>query len=232
MSLTDPSYIDALWERATPAEREEMRRLLDSDLAQHLWRAQVGRQSEAADSQADIIGYGGSAGGGKSDLIAGLALTEFDRSVIFRREKTQTEGIVQRMTEILGSTDGYNSQKSVWRTETQGQERLIEFGGLDNPTDHQRWQGRAHALKAYDEVTEMREFQVRFTMGWTRTSKPGQRLLRLLTFNPPTTAEGRWVIKFFAPWLDERHPRPAKPGDLRYFTRGPLGDQVLRPVAR
>lgn len=217
-ALTDPSHLEALWEAATPAEKEELRRLLDSDLAEHIWRAQVGRQSEAADCTADILGYGGSAGGGKTDLIAGLALTDFDRSAIFRREKAQTEGIIQRMAEILGSTDGLNSQKAIWKTTVGGLDRLIEFGGLDNLDDHQRWQGRAHSLKAYDEATEMREFQVRFTMGWARTSRPGQRVLRLLTFNPPTTNEGRWVIKFFGPWLDDMHPNPAKPGELRWFT--------------
>ena len=217
-NFTDPAYLDALWEAATPEEREEIRRLLDSDIAEHVWRAQVGRQSEAADAKVDILGYGGSAGGGKSDLIAGLALTEFDRSVVFRREKAQTEGIIQRLTEILGSTDGFNSQKAIWKCHVGGEDRLIEFGGLDNLTDHQRWQGRPHSLKAYDEATEMREHQVRFTMGWARTSRPGQRVLRLLTFNPPTTQEGRWVIQFFAPWLDNMHHRPAKPGDLRWFT--------------
>lgn len=218
MTFADPAHLDALWEAATPQEREEIRRLLDSDLSEHIWRAQVGRQSEAADCTADVLGYGGSAGGGKTDLIAGLSLTEFDRSVIFRREKAQTEGIIQRLTEILGGSDGFNSQKAIWKAQVGGIERLIEFGGLDNLTDHQRWQGRPHALKAYDEATEMREFQVRFTMGWARTSRPGQRVLRLLTFNPPTTSEGRWVIDFFGPWINPLHPRPAKPGELRYFT--------------
>lgn len=214
MSLIDPAYIDALWEIATPEEREEIRQLLDNDLAQHIWRAQVGRQSEAADSVAFITGYGGAAGGGKSDLIAGLALTEHQRTAIFRREKTQTEGIIQRLTEILGTTNGYNSQKSAWRIDN----RLIEFAGLDNPTDHQKWQGRPHDLKAYDEVTEQREAQVRFTMGWTRSNDPNQRCRVLMTFNPPTTTEGRWVISYFAPWLDPNHPNPAKPGELRWFT--------------
>jgi len=214
MSLIDPAYIDALWDIATPEEREEIRQLLDNDLAQHIWRAQVGRQSEAADSVAFITGYGGAAGGGKSDLIAGLALTEHQRTAIFRREKTQTEGIIQRLTEILGTTNGYNSQKSAWRMDN----RLIEFAGLDNPTDHQKWQGRPHDLKAYDEVTEQREAQVRFTMGWTRSNDPHQRCRVLMTFNPPTTTEGRWVISYFAPWLDPNHPNPAKPGELRWFT--------------
>jgi hypothetical protein len=39
-----------------------------------------------------------------------------------------------------------------------------------------------------------------------------------MTFNPPTTVEGRWVLKFFAPWLDDKHVNPAKPGELRWFT--------------
>lgn len=211
---TTPAEWERLYQAAPPEMRAEIDALLEADLAKHLWRSQVGRQSEAADSLAFVTGYGGSAGGGKSDLIAGLALTEHQRSVIFRREKVQTEGIIQRMTEIIGSTDGYNSQKSVWRYDG----RLIEFGGLDNPTDHQKWQGRAHDLKAYDEVTEMREAQVRFTMGWTRSSDVDQRSRVLMTFNPPTTAEGRWVIDFFAPWLDDRHPNPAQPGEIRWFT--------------
>jgi hypothetical protein len=210
----DPAEVERLIGRLSDEDRAELEALLEADFAKHLWRAQVGQQSEAADSLAFITGYGGAAGGGKSDLIAGLALTEHKRTAIFRREKTQTEGIIQRLTEILGTTDGYNSQKSAWRVG----ERLIEFAGLDNPTDHQKWQGRPHDLKAYDEVTEQREAQVRFTMGWTRSNDAEQRCRVLMTFNPPTTAEGRWVIDFFAPWLDDKHPHPAQPGELRWYT--------------
>ena len=218
MLPTDPALIDAYLQRATPEEREEIMALLDADMEARLWRAQVGRQSQAADSEADITGYGGAAGGGKTDLIAGLALTEHQRSAIFRREKAQTEGIVQRVTELLGSTEGYNSQKSVWRTTVADVQRLIEFGGLDNPDDHLRWQGRPHDLKAIDEATECREHQVRFVLGWNRTSDPHQRTRGLLTFNPPTTAEGRWVMAYFGPWLDDRFDQPARPGEIRWVT--------------
>jgi hypothetical protein len=58
---------------------------------------------------------------------------------------------------------------------------------------------------------------VRFLLGWLRTTVSGQRCQALLTFNPPTTAEGRWIIQFFAPWLDKKHPNPAEPGELRWF---------------
>jgi hypothetical protein len=212
MELFDPATIERALANLTADERAEFDKLLAAD--PEIWRPQVGRQMEAMLSPADIIGYGGAAGGGKSDLISGLALTQHERTLILRREKTQTEGIIQRLTEILGSSDGYNSQKSQWRLPR----RIIEFGGLDGPTDHQKWQGRPHDLKALDEVTEMREAQARFVMGWNRTSDPTRRTRCLLTFNPPTTTEGRWVIDYFGPWLDDMHPNPAEPGELRWAT--------------
>ena len=209
----------------TAEEMAFLRKVAASDKT--LWRPLPGPQQMAYESKADITGYGGAAGGGKTDLISGLALVKHRRCLVVRREKAQTEGIVQRITEIIGSTDGYNSQKSIWKTDRG----LIEFAGLDNPGDERRWQGRPHDLKAFDEVTEMREGQVRFMMGWIRSSDPDVHCRALMAFNPPTTAEGRWVLKFFAPWLDEAHPNPAKPGELRYFTTI-KGEDVELPDGR
>ncbi|KQE15635.1 terminase [Acinetobacter pittii] len=179
-----------------------------------IWFPLEGPQMAAYLSQADVIGYGGAAGGGKTDLVVGSFLTVHKRSLVVRREKAQTDGIVQRCEEILGHKNGYNSQKSFWNL---GNGRLIEFGGLDNLGDEKRWQGRAHDFKALDEATEIRESQARFVMGWNRSSDPTIKSKCLMTFNPPTTAEGRWVIDYFAPWIKKGHPNPAKPGELRYF---------------
>lgn len=181
------------------------------------WAPLPGPQTFALDSQADIIGFGGAAGGGKTDLICGKALTRHKRVLVLRSEKAQTEGIVQRLTDVIGNTTGYSSLKSAWRTSV-GTQPLIEFGGLADLGDERKWQGRAHDLKALDEVTEMREKQVRFVIGWARSADPKVKVQVLMTFNPPTTTEGRWIIKFFAPWLDRNHPNPAKPGELRWFT--------------
>ena len=63
----------------------------------------------------------------------------------------------------------------------------------------------------------MREIQVRFLLGWLRTTVPGQKCQALLTFNPPTSADGRWIIEFFGPWLNKKHPNPAQPGELRWY---------------
>lgn len=75
----------------------------------------------------------------------------------------------------------------------------------------------------YDEATQMRESDVRYTLTWNRTDIKGQRVRAVLAFNPPTTPEGRWVIKFFRPWLDKQHPNPAKDGELRWFAT--VGDE-------
>jgi len=214
----------------TPEERAELAELVMQDLAARRWMplppkgiSDLSPQAMAWASPADITGYGGAAGGGKTDLIAGLVQDGqlHERALIVRREKAQTDGVVQRLTEIIGSTDGYNSQKSVWRIPGGA---LTEFAGLDNPGDERRWQGRPHDLKAFDEVTEQREHQVRFVMGWTRTNNPNLRARVLMTFNPPTTDEGRWVIAFFGPWLDKTNPLyPTPYGTLRWCAMLPDG---------
>ncbi len=197
-----------------PVDKEFVLALLESQVNDALWSPQLGPQRMAYESTADIVGFGGAAGGGKTDLLCGLSLLKHKRILIVRHEKAQTEGIVQRLTEIVGDTDGYNSQKSIWRTS----DVLMEFTGVKDPGDEKRWQGRPHDLKAFDEVTEMREAQVRFIMGWNRTNDPGIHAQTIMTFNPPTTTEGRWVLKYFAPWLDDKHPNPAVPGELRWYT--------------
>ncbi|MBZ6534028.1 magnesium and cobalt transport protein CorA [Acinetobacter seifertii] len=223
MTKTTDDEILALLAEMDESEIEQYLLTLDEDeqaeIAKLLadapiWFPLEGPQMAAYLSQADVIGYGGAAGGGKTDLIVGSFLTVHKRSLVVRREKAQTDGIVQRCEEILGHKNGYNSQKSFWNL---GSGRLIEFGGLDNLGDEKRWQGRAHDFKALDEATEIRESQARFVMGWNRSSDPTIKSKCLMTFNPPTTAEGRWVIDYFAPWIKKGHPNPAKPGELRYF---------------
>jgi hypothetical protein len=63
-------------------------------------------------------------------------------------------------------------------------------------------------------------------MGWLRTEVVGQRCRVVMCFNPPCTAEGRWVLAYFGPWIDPKHPRPATPGELRWYVTGPDGKEV------
>lgn len=191
---------------------------IDSILAaeQDVWVPLPGPQTEAYESLADIVYFGGSAGGSKTDLLIGMALTHHKRSIIFRREGTQLLAIIDRMTEILRTRNGYNGQDHVWRLPHLG--RQVELGACKDLGDEQKYQGRAHDLKGFDEITHFLESQFRFLCGWLRSVVKGQRCRIMCTGNPPTNQEGQWVIKFWGPWLDDKHPNPAKPGELRWYT--------------
>lgn len=210
-----PAEIQELLKWCTPQEREEVAKILAADKA--LWRPLPGPQSVAYYSEAFVVGYGGAAGGGKTDLGIGKALTQFTQSAIFRREATQLVGILERLTEMLGSRDGYNGQDKIWRVQDGRVRRVVQFGSTPNAGDETKHQGRPKQFLMLDETTNFLESQARFLAGWVRTTIQGQQCQVFMPFNPPTTAEGRWIIPYFAPWLDDKHPVPALPGELRYF---------------
>ena len=396
------------------SRNEELELLLLLERSNKLWEPQPGPQLMAYDSDADELLYGGAAGGGKTDLILGLAHTQHDKTIIFRREFPQLKGIEDRGEEIfppLGAK--YNGGKSFWKFKNG---RQIELGAVQREDDVKKYQGRPHdlicvergtrvkmgdgSLKAvedvqvgdmvltlegpypvtrliplrrdlgvrvsvlgpggvvvaaqtqsrthevltpsgwasydtcgphhggepplvylhrdsgqagvqpcrlppsdagllsprdsedsalagtpthslhkgtyrhpytreirsvvgglgaysvtyeptevidlfdlevavvnnyiseggfvnrncFDEAAHFLESQIRFLTGWNRSSKPGQRCRVVLASNPPTSAEGLWMMRRYAPWLDPRHRNPAKPGELRWFITNEKGE--------
>lgn len=194
-------------------ERSEIDDLLRDETP--LWVPLPGPQTLAYESDADILYYGGSAGGGKSDLLLGLALNEHKHSIIYRRQTTQLIGIqIRLLDEILKNRKGWNGQTDILTLPG----RKVEFGSCNNVGDEIKYQGRPHDLIGFDEVTHFQEQQFRFLCGWLRTTVEGQRVRVVCAGNPPTTVEGRWVVNFWGPWLDDRHPNPARPGELRWYT--------------
>jgi hypothetical protein len=172
----------------------------------------------AALSPADELYYGGAAGGGKSDLLLGLAIIAHRTSIIFRRELAQLTGptgLIERSRQIIGQQGRYNGQEHSWRDLPGG--RSLQFGAMQYERDKARYQGRPRDLTAFDELSEFTESQYRFSIAWTRTTIPGQRCRVVGAGNPPTHSDGQWVIEYFAPWLSEHHPNPAAPGELRWF---------------
>lgn len=199
----------------TPAEQAELDELLTADAP--IWVPQYGPQEMARQSRADIVFYGGQAGGGKTDLLIGLSLTEQEKSIIYRREAVQLVGIEERITTILGTRKGYNSQDGIWHLPLPGMKRSLELGSVKDPGDWIKYQGRPHDFIGFDEICHFLELQVRALIGWKRTDNPKVRQRVIFAGNPPTDSDGEWVIRFFAPWLDPLHPNPAKPGELRWF---------------
>lgn len=199
-------------EGLSPAELKEIDEVITQDLPR--WTPLPGPQWDAYYSPADILFFGGSAGGTKTELLLGLALNEHHRSIIFRREATQLQALIDRLIEIRGTRDGWNEQKLIQRLSR----RQIEFGHCKDLGDEVKYQGRPHDLIAFDEICHFLESQFRFLMTWKRTVRRGQRKRVVCTGNPPTSQEGRWVVDYWGPWLNPRHPHPAKPGELRWYT--------------
>ena len=182
-----------------------------------VWIPNPGPQTAAKETLADELYYGGSAGAGKSSLVVGLAITEHRRSIIFRREYPQIKGLEDEAQRILGSRDGYNAQDKFWRLPLPGNP-ILEFGSCQHEKDVEKYQGRPHDFIAFDEIPQFSEGQYRFLIGWNRTTRPNQRCRIVAAGNPPLTAEGLWVIKYWGAWLDPTHPNPARPGELRWYT--------------
>lgn len=154
-----------------------------------------------------------------SDWIIGQTTTRHRRSIIFRENGTELVGLNNRLRDMLLPRGGiYNGKDSRWTFKRAGGVNCeIELGSFPDMGDEQKYRGRDHDGLYFDEATNMREAQVRFLFAWARTVFPGQRVRIGMTFNPPSTVEGMWLIRFFAPWLDDKHPNPAKPGELRWF---------------
>jgi hypothetical protein len=144
----------------------------------------------------------------------GIALTAQKRSLILRRTNKEASRFIRRFSEMVGHRDGWNGQLSTF---VLPDDRLVEFGGCQLEDDKQKYKGEPKDFIGFDEISDFTETQYRFIIGWNRSAH-GQRCRVICAGNPPTTAEGLWVVQYWAPWLDETYPNPAKPGELRWFT--------------
>jgi hypothetical protein len=124
-----------------PNERQMIAGLVRRATAHCAWSPNPGPQAQAFACEADELFYGGQAGGGKTDLGLGLALTTHRRSLILRRINKDAVKLVERVAQILGHRDGYNGQLQRWRLG----DKLVEFAGCEHEDDKHRFKGDPHS---------------------------------------------------------------------------------------
>lgn len=210
-------------ENASADTRAELEAMAEEETKDLKWIPNPGPQTDAYFSEADEIFYGGQAGGGKSDLMIGLALTQHYRSLILRRLNKEVGGLADRMVEIVGHREGLSMQPTKWRL---SKDRIIDMGGCQMEADKQGYKGNPHDLIGFDEVSDFTETQYTFIIGWNRSANKDQRCRIVATGNPPTRPEGLWVLKRWGAWLDPQHANPAQPGELRWYTTDALGEEI------
>lgn len=154
------------------------------------------------------VGYGGAAGGGKSDALLMAALMYVDQpeygALIVRETFAQLrkrEGLIQRSREWLGGTDAsYNKQDKTW---TFPSGATLEFGYLENEGDEENYQSSAYHYIAFDELTQFREYQYRFLFRSLRRDVDSDIPLRMRSGTNPIGSGLDWVRERF---IDSEDP--------------------------
>lgn len=220
-TIEDLRALERLIGSLSPEKRAELEKLAAPALARR-FTPLPGQQALAYHSLADVLLYGGSAGGGKSFLLNGTAASQHRRSLIVRREASELDGLIADGRVILGEFGSFNGQEKEW---TFDDRRSLKYGGMKEPDDWRKYAGRPRDFMGFDEAAEFLEIQVAALLAWLRSPDPEQRCRMVLATNPPRSVEGEWVIRWFAPWLDPTFPDPAQPGQLRWAIR--VGDEIV-----
>lgn len=155
-----------------------------------------------------------------TDLMLGLVLSDLSphkKSIIFRRSYPELKDIVTRAQEILSGTGARFKAGNQMRFAGLPYGKTLELGSVPSFQSAQKYRGRPHDLKLFDEVCDLPESIYTFLIGWARTTEEGVPVRVVSAGNPPSTSEGEWVIRRWGPWLDPLHPNPAHPGELRWF---------------
>lgn len=155
-----------------------------------------------------------------SDLMLGLALSNLSphkKSIIFRRSYPELKDIVTRAQEILENTDASFRGGNAMRFDNLPFGKSFELGSVPNFGAAQKYKGRPHDLKLFDEVSDISEAIYTFLIGWARTAAEGVPVRIVSAGNPPTNSDGLWVIRRWRPWIDKMHPNPAGPGEIRWY---------------
>lgn len=176
------------------------------------------QQRKALDSPADLVLYGGAAGGGKTFL--GLAMLRLyqKNGIFFRRTYPELEAsAVQDSRALFGSADkDYNGSKHLWEF---GDGCRIKFSHLEREDDVFSHQSAQYDGIVFDEVTHFSESQFVYMLSRLRNPKHPNLRKRILCCTNPGGPGNDWVMRWWADWLDKDAIDPAQPGEVRHYVR-------------
>ncbi len=186
---------------------------------QTIIRPQEGPQEAFLACDADIAGYGGAAGSGKSAALLIEPLRHINNSgfggVIFRRttEDIRNEGAMWDSSfEFYAGLGKPREHNLDWTFPTGAS---VTFKGLQHEKDIYNFQGAQIAFMGFDELTHFTRKQFFYMLSRNR-STCGVRPYIRFTLNPDPDS---WVFEILGPWVDDQHPFfGAEPGEILWFT--------------
>lgn len=181
-----------------------------------------GAQYKFLTSSADIVIYGGGAGGGKS---AGLLLESIRHAknpragcVIFRRTYPQifNEGSLwdtsHKIYPLLGGRPREGDAEWIFPSGYK-----VKFAHLEHETSKKAWDGSQIPLLCFDELTSFSAETFWYMLSRNR-STAGLRPYVRCTCNPDADS---WVADLIAWWIDQEtgYAIPERSGVIRWFVR-------------
>ena len=183
---------------------------------------QAGPQTMFMSSPADIIIYGGAAGGGKTYALLLEALRHKDvkgfGAVIFRHNYNQITaegGLWDASQKIFGQVPDAHARKSPklhWRFDGGSK---LNFAHIEREEDLQSWQGTEIAYIGFDELTHFTKHQFLYMLSRNRSTCGVKPYMRA-TCNPDVDS---WVAEFISWWIDQDtgYPIPERSGQIRWM---------------
>lgn len=190
---------------------------------------QKGAQERFLASKADIVFYGGAAGGGKSygillDPLRHINVKGFN-AVVFRRNSTHIKkagGLLDTSRNIYPLVGGnYRLIDMEWIFNASGINKdnndcsRICFGHLEHEKTVYEWQGAQITALYWDELTHFSRFQFFYMLSRNRSTCGVKPYVRATT-NPDSES---WVRKFIDWWINPETGLaiPERSGVIRWF---------------
>lgn len=184
---------------------------------------QAGPQTMFLCSPADIIVYGGAAGGGKTYALLLEMLRNRDvqgfGAVIFRHNFNQitSEGGLwdssHALYDQIAGAESHKTPKLNWSFDGKSK---LSFAHIGSEDDLRSWQGSQIAYIGFDELTHFTKHEFLYMLSRNRSTCGVKPYMRA-TCNPDADS---WVADLISWWIDQDtgYPIESRSGVIRYMT--------------